>query len=143
MQGLILLTASYLAEIVARKRFLQNILMYKQQNEIIKHKTINEKLQRKLLENMLPPGVVDKLQQQQKEDQLESAAAASKLLNNLSQRHLGVSILFADLAEFTALTSQIESIQVMVFLNELFEVFDALCDGYNVYKVETPPDAHH
>merc|ERR1719252_187001 len=89
VQGLILLTASYLAEIVARKRFLQNILMYKQQNEIIKHKTINEKLQRKLLENMLPPGVVDKLQQQQKEDQLESAAAASKLLNNLSQRHLG------------------------------------------------------
>ena len=117
MQGLILLTASYLAEIVARKRFLQNILMYKQQNEIIKQKTVNEKLQRKLLESMLPPGVVDKLQQQQKEDQLESAAAASKLLNNLSQRHLGVSILFADLAEFTALTSQIESIQVMVFLN--------------------------
>ena len=142
MQGLILLTASYLAEIVARKRFLQNILMYKQQNEIIKQKTINEKLQRKLLENMLPPGVVDKLQQQQKEDQLESAAAASKLLNNLSQRHLGVSILFADLAEFTALTSQIESIQVMVFLNELFEVFDALCDGYNVYKVETVGDCY-
>ena len=32
--------------------------------------------------------------------------------------------------------------KVMVFLNELFQVFDNLCDAHSVYKVETVGDCY-
>ena len=54
-----------------------------------KHKSRSATLQRRLLENMLPASIVKELQRQ------EFKISSWDQLKKLSQRHLGVSILFA------------------------------------------------
>merc|ERR1712039_679150 len=43
---------------------------------------------------------------------------------------------------FTAFSAQVDPFEVMVFLNDLFQVFDGLCDDFNVYKIETVGDCY-
>ena len=114
--------------------FLQRVLMMQQKDEIIREKSICEKLQQDLLENILPPSIVAKLQKHK--------MFTRDTLRTLSQKHEGVSMLYADLVGFTAFSSQVDSSRVMVFLNGLFQVFDDLCDRHGVYKVETIGDCY-
>ena len=51
-------------------------------------------------------------------------------------------MLYADLVGFTAFSAQVDPFKVMVFLNDLFHVFDGMCDEYNVYKLETVGDCY-
>jgi class 3 adenylate cyclase len=136
---IILLIGSYLNDIVNRKRFLQGILLVKQQGQIIRAKTMNERTQKAFLENILPPSLVGELQVQQKDP---LTASAYRRVKSLSKSHVGVSMLFADLVGFTAFSSQVDPFKVMSFLNDLFNVFDGLCDQYNVYKLETIGDCY-
>jgi hypothetical protein len=53
------------------------------------------------------------------------------------QRHEGVSVLFADIVGFTTISKEVEPDEVMAMLHELFFAYDALCEQYGVYKVET------
>merc|ERR1711985_230118 len=76
----------------------------------------------------------------QQQDQLSSNSF--KKFQSLSQTHMGVSMLFADLVGFTAFSAQVDPFEVMVFLNDLFHVFDGMCDEYNVYKLETVGDCY-
>jgi class 3 adenylate cyclase len=127
---LLLILGSYLMDSTHRRTFLQRTLLVKQQEQIIKEKTKNESMQKLFLENILPSFLVGKLKEPR------DARAG------LSQRHVGVSMLFADLVGFTAFSSQVDPFKVMIFLNDLFQVFDSLCDQYNVYKVETVGDSY-
>merc|ERR1712190_135959 len=138
--GIVLLIGSYLSDITSRKRFLQRILMVKQQNQIIKEKTFNETMQNQFLESILPSNLVEKLQKQQ--EKITVSLTDSVKRGSLSQRHLGVSMLYADLVGFTSFSAQVDPFKVMVFLNELFQVFDGLCDDFNVYKIETVGDCY-
>ena len=112
--------------------------MVSQHDQIIREKTKNERMQRKFLENILPPSLVGDLKEVQ-QVQLQSTFKRTK---SLSQRHMGVSMLFADLVGFTAFAAQVDPFKVMVFLNDLFQVFDGMCDEYNVYKIETIGDCY-
>ena len=132
--GIILLIGCFFREVRSRMSFLQRVLMMQQKDEIIREKSICEKLQQDLLENILPPSIVAKLQKHK--------MFTRDTLRTLSQKHEGVSMLYADLVGFTAFSSQVDSSRVMVFLNGLFQVFDDLCDRYHVYKVETIGDCY-
>merc|ERR1739848_257556 len=136
--GAALLIGAYLNDIRCRKRFLQRILMINQQEQIIREKTKNERMQRNFLENILPPSLVGDL----KEAQQVHLQSTFKRTKSLSQRHMGVSMLFADLVGFTSYSAQVDPFKVMVFLNDLFQVFDGMCDEYNVYKIETIGDCY-
>jgi ubiquitin carboxyl-terminal hydrolase 48 len=100
---------------------------------------MNERTQKAFLENILPPSLVGELQVQQKDP---LTASAYRRVKSLSKSHVGVSMLFADLVGFTAFSSQVDPFKVMSFLNDLFNVFDGLCDQYNVYKLETIGDCY-
>merc|ERR1711970_32643 len=63
-------------------------------------------------------------------------------VRSLCHSHMGVSMLYADLVGFTAFSAQVDPFKVMVFLNDLFQVFDCLCDDFNVYKIETIGDCY-
>jgi class 3 adenylate cyclase len=134
--GLTYLAGSYLMEIAKRKKFLQRMLMHSQQKQIIAEKTKNEALQRQLLENMLPTSIVDQLQRQ------NFTVSSWDQLRALSHRHFGVSIMFAELENFTAFSSEVAPAQVMEYLNDMFSIFDDLCDQHEVYKVETVGDQY-
>merc|ERR1712176_886818 len=110
----------------------------KQQERIIVEKTKNERMQRHFLENILPSSLVGEL----KEMQQVHLQSTFKRTKSLSQRHVGVSVLFADLVGFTSYAAQVDPFKVMVFLNDLFQVFDGMCDEYNVYKIETIGDCY-
>ncbi|UPR04205.1 guanylate cyclase [Chloropicon primus] len=128
--NVILVIGAYQEDISNRKRFLQSMLLLRQQDEIIAQKRKTEKLQKSFLESILPSNLVEQLQE-------EDRSALS-----LSQRHIGVSILYADLVGFTAFCKQVDPFEVMVFLNSLFRVFDDFCDLFGVYKVETVGDCY-
>merc|ERR1712039_225091 len=130
---IILIIGSYLEDITNRKRFLQRILMVRQQDEIIRAKTQNERVQKDFLEGILPSNLVDGLQKQQ---------SIHSSVRSLCHSHMGVSMLYADLVGFTAFSAQVDPFKVMVFLNDLFQVFDGLCDDFNVYKIETVGDCY-
>ena len=130
------LVGSYLGEIASRKMFLQRILMANQQQEIIKEKTRTTELQKTLLHDMLPESIIEQLRMQ------NFTIQSWDQLRRMSCRHSGVCIMFGELDGFTAFSAQVRPSLVMEYLNDLFLVFDGLCDDYDVYKVETVGDQY-
>ena len=112
---------------------MQRILTVRQQAEIIREKTKSERVQKDFLESILPSNLVDGLQKQQ---------SIHSSVRSMCHSHMGVSMLYADLVGFTAFPAQVDPFKVMVFLNDLFQVFDGLCDDFNVYKIETVGDCY-
>jgi class 3 adenylate cyclase len=53
-----------------------------------------------------------------------------------------ITILFADLADFTHFSSQISSIELVNILNDVFSLFDHLAEKYNIEKIKTIGDAY-
>ena len=81
----------------------------------------------KLLLNILPAPMVDKLKK-------ENAKMVS--------RYDHVSILFADLVNFTPFAEQYPPQEVVDILNGLFSLFDSLTEKYEVEKIKTIGDAY-
>eukprot|EP00043_Microstomoeca_roanoka_P010936 m.103362 g.103362 ORF g.103362 m.103362 type:complete len:841 (-) comp15041_c0_seq1:85-2607(-) len=59
-----------------------------------------------------------------------------------AERFQAVTILFSDVPAFARIVGSVKPAKVMHFLNDLFSRFDALCEKYDVYKVETIGDSY-
>ena len=62
--------------------------------------------------------------------------------DSLARVHRNAAILFADIVGFTAMAKDVAPDLVMRYLNELFTVFDALCEKHGVHKLETAGDCY-
>ncbi|KAG2447582.1 hypothetical protein HYH02_007505 [Chlamydomonas schloesseri] len=80
---------------------------------------------RALLEAMFPRKVLAPLQQGK----------------NFSEEFDSVTILFTDIVAYTTLSGQMRPIEVAEMLNELYTIFDEICERNGCYKVETIGDA--
>ncbi|MBD2231754.1 adenylate/guanylate cyclase domain-containing protein [Phormidium tenue] len=80
-----------------------------------------------LLLNILPRAVVDKLKQ---------------LEGSLAERFDDVTILFADIVNFTPLAAQISPLELVNWLNHIFSAFDRLAEQYQLEKIKTIGDAY-
>ena len=81
----------------------------------------------KLLHNIMPKSIADQL----KKD--------SKLI---SMDNPDISVLFADIVSFTAMSEKISSEKIVGFLNDMFSRFDDLTDSYGVEKIKTIGDSY-
>ncbi|MFL5685002.1 MAG: adenylate/guanylate cyclase domain-containing protein [Chloroflexota bacterium] len=80
-----------------------------------------------LLLNILPEPIADRIR-------------AGEAL--IADRHDDVSLLFADIVGFTAMSSTMDPEELVRLLDEVFSVFDALVDASDLEKVKTIGDAY-
>merc|ERR550532_3141260 len=82
-----------------------------------------------LISQMLPKQVADEL-------------AKGKTNQEICQTYDMVTMLFSDIVTFTVICSKLKPLQVVQLLNNMYTLFDFLCDQNAVYKVETIGDAY-
>ena len=80
-----------------------------------------------LLYNVLPPSIAQKM--------LEGTTLIADKLNN-------VSVLFADIVNFTQLSQNTSAEDLIVGLDKIFSEFDVLVEKYNLEKIKTIGDAY-
>jgi class 3 adenylate cyclase len=81
----------------------------------------------RLLLNILPPAIAERL------------LAGEKVI---ADRYDDVTLLFADIVDFTIMSSRLSANQVVELLNEVFSVTDELADRYALEKIKTVGDAY-
>ncbi|WP_049558149.1 adenylate/guanylate cyclase domain-containing protein [Limnoraphis robusta] len=86
-----------------------------------------EKSERLLL-NIFPKKIVERLKEEKQ--------------GLIAEKYDEVSILFADLVNFTALSERLTPIQLVKLLNEIFSTFDQLAEGLDLEKIKTIGDAY-
>jgi class 3 adenylate cyclase len=88
---------------------------------------LEEEKSERLLLNMVPVSIAARLKQTQ---------------GVIADAFAEVTVLFADLVDFTPRSQQIAPEQVVQFLNELFSVFDQLAQRHGLEKIKTIGDAY-
>ncbi|MDJ1180198.1 adenylate/guanylate cyclase domain-containing protein [Roseofilum sp. BLCC_M91] len=81
----------------------------------------------KLLLNILPEAIANQLKHNQ---------------SSLAEDFESVTILFADIVGFTPLAAQVQPIQLVDMLNQVFSSFDQLTETYGLEKIKTIGDAY-
>ncbi|MGB3694689.1 MAG: adenylate/guanylate cyclase domain-containing protein [Spirulinaceae cyanobacterium] len=81
----------------------------------------------KLLLNILPSSIAERLKQNQ---------------DNIADRFDSATVLFADLVDFTPLSSQVSALELVNLLNQIFSSFDKLTEKYGLEKIKTIGDAY-
>lgn len=80
-----------------------------------------------LLRNILPLRIAERLKR-----------GETTIVDSLSE----VSVLFADVVGFSALTSQVSSVDLVRLLDDIFTEFDALAEAQGLEKIKTIGDAY-
>jgi|GEM_PF-331982 len=80
-----------------------------------------------LLLNVLPKAIAEKLKQDQ---------------SAIAYRFEAVTILFADIVDFTGLSARISATELVELLNQIFSTFDQLAERYGLEKIKTIGDAY-
>jgi urea transport system substrate-binding protein len=81
----------------------------------------------RLLLNILPQKIAERLKQSQ---------------GSVAEQFDEATIMFADLVEFTPLSSRMSPIDLVNLLNKIFSAFDKLTDRYQLEKIKTIGDAY-
>jgi class 3 adenylate cyclase len=81
----------------------------------------------RLLLNILPEPIADRLRNGE---------------SLIADRFEDVTLLFADIVEFTRLSSTLSATELVTVLNDVFTVFDQLVEQYDLEKVKTIGDAY-
>lgn len=109
-----------------RLRDLERLRLIQLQDEHRLLEVEQEKSERLLL-NILPKTVAARLKQGER---------------TIADRYSAVTVLFADVVDFTALASRIDPEELVSLLNDLFSRFDSLADRYGLEKIKTIGDSY-
>jgi adenylate cyclase len=101
------------------------IYFQQQRNEAYRLLRIEQEKGENLLLNILPKDIAEILKNESR---------------TIAESFAGVSILFADLVEFTPLTARMAPVEMVNLLNQIFSYFDELVDKYGVEKIRTIGD---
>ena len=110
------LSGCYLLERVRRREFLAGV-------ELAKERARSDDL----LRNILPDEIADRL----RTNPATIATVAEE-----------VSVIFADIVDFTPLSATLTPTELVALLDDLFRRFDSLCEVHGVEKIKTIGDAY-
>ena len=122
-------------ELIARIRhhssgyinLLQRNEAYRALQESMEQLRIEQDKSERLLLNILPKAIADRLKQGQ---------------STIADSFPEVTILFADLVGFTKISSQVSPAEVVGILNEIFSTFDRLVEKHGLEKIKTIGDSY-
>ena len=103
------------------------IAMGKARNEVEKALLVEREKSDRLLLNILPFQIANKLKQSQ---------------NSIAESFDNVTIMFADIVGFTPLSAKLKPIELVGLLNEIFSQFDELAERLGLEKIKTIGDAY-
>ena len=89
--------------------------------------TTEKELSDRLLLNILPTNIADRLKRQE---------------TNIADGHADVSVMFADIVNFTHLSEEMSPNETVLLLNDIFSEFDTLAERFQVEKIKTIGDAY-
>lgn len=81
----------------------------------------------RLLLNMLPAAIAERLKREEK---------------NIADGHADISVMFADLVDFTRLSEEMSPNETVRLLNDIFSAFDDMAERYQIEKIKTIGDAY-
>jgi class 3 adenylate cyclase len=87
---------------------------------------IEQEKSERLLLSILPEPIAQRLKDEQ----------------SIADAHPSVSVMFADIVEFTRLAERVSPTRIVAVLNEVFSGFDALSERYALEKIKTIGDAY-
>jgi class 3 adenylate cyclase len=109
-----------------RLRDLERLRMIELQREKQLLEIEQEKSERLLL-NILPKSIAERLKQGER---------------TIAERYAGVTVLFADLVDFTNLANGLDPEELVSLLNDLFSRFDRLAEQHGLEKIKTIGDSY-
>ncbi len=105
-----------------------SIERYLRNEFVLKHQIrLEQERAERLLRNILPEPIAARLKQDQ---------------STIADSFAEVTVLFADLVEFTPLSARISPTEVVELLNEVFSAFDVLAERHGLEKIKTIGDAY-
>jgi adenylate cyclase len=109
-----------------RLRDLERLRLLELQQEKILLQAEQEKSDRLLL-NILPHSIAERLKRGE---------------HTIAERHTDVTVLFADLVDFSTLANHTDAQELVALLNDLFSRFDSLADRHGLEKIKTIGDCY-
>lgn len=109
-----------------RLRDLERLRLLELQQEKQLLQAEQEKSERLLL-NILPAAIAERLKRGE---------------HTIAERHAEVTVLFADLVDFSTLANQTDAQELVALLNDLFSRFDRLADRHGLEKIKTIGDCY-
>lgn len=88
---------------------------------------IEQEKSERLLLSMLPQKIADRLKEER---------------SAIADHHSDVTVMFADIVNFTGLSERMPPKQIVALLNEVFSEFDQLAEKYGLEKIKTIGDAY-
>ncbi|MEA5519632.1 adenylate/guanylate cyclase domain-containing protein, partial [Limnoraphis robusta] len=121
--------AFFLMNIMGTTCILYAVMRYfqSQKERTLQELAIEQVRSEKLLLNVLPLSIANRL----KDNDMR-----------IANSHESVTVLFADIAGFTKLTSSISPTQLVELLSQLFSRFDQLVEKYGLEKIKTIGDGY-
>ncbi|HEX9391801.1 MAG TPA: adenylate/guanylate cyclase domain-containing protein [Usitatibacteraceae bacterium] len=86
-----------------------------------------KELSERLLLNILPAPIADRLKRQE---------------TNIADGHADVTVMFADIVDFTHMSEEMSPNETVHLLNDIFSEFDNLAERYGIEKIKTVGDAY-
>ncbi len=101
--------------------------MHDMEQAYLKQIQAEQEKSERLLLNILPKPIADRLKQGQ---------------SIIADSFVEVTVLFADIVDFTGLSAHMSPTELVVLLNEIFSAFDRLAEQHSLEKIKTIGDAY-